>query len=205
MTYTACQMPRLDDQQALPVFLSAIYSKLLRGRGPRDHKTAYYLTTFLRLLDKAILDYESARGEVTQDLVPFSPSAFAAIFRSSSHIESCIIVLARAIRFYELIRRNRNAPRVDRTLNERIAESSPSIRTIRNLAEHLYEKDFEGKEIPPGAPISPLLSDDCSMIRFGTLELSTKQLAEVLLVLGEVAIAISEVDDRQIEAAEIQQ
>ena len=105
---------------------------------------------FVRLVDKTIIEYESARYELERyvnNTIPIRP--LTALLRAGAHFENCITSLHRSCRFLEQIKRDKRSPGLPSNL-ESILRSAKRIADFRNGIQHMEEDVLKGNLGPGG-------------------------------------------------------
>lgn len=100
MAWIIVRMEDLSDCMA-PVILDRIATLVFSDRGPRDYPEGALATSFLRLVDKAIISHELARREFDASN---ESRSFATLLRGQGHLETCIGSAHRALLFAERLR-----------------------------------------------------------------------------------------------------
>src|SRR5262245_25813088 len=91
-----CAMPDLGDLPYLSVFF-AIH-RYLAGGGPTDRKSYALVANYIRIVDKAVIDYGLAREQM--ELWATTPNeAFGHLPIAIGHFESCLAAMVRAVEF----------------------------------------------------------------------------------------------------------
>ena len=151
-----CEMPDLSNLNS-KVILTFILNAMLKGGGPRDLQAWALVISYVRLVDKAVVEYQSARAYleeyVTTDFFHMSP-----VFRATGHIETCIGTLKRAIRALDRIRRDQQSPEIPKHLPVLSGQTPERITEVRDAMEHMDERILNGQL--PTIEALCLLTDD---------------------------------------------
>jgi hypothetical protein len=153
--------------------LSSLHPKLILlhslnrilGGGPRDQKTAELVMNFVRLVDKTVTSYGSAR----QDLEAFRQDrqSLSSLMSATSHLETCLSAYARAVRLVNGLAKvapssiptSAGVPRYDK--------GKPYV-ALRNSIQHLDERIEKGRIDSVESPLCLVLAND--RIRLAGLE-----------------------------------
>jgi hypothetical protein len=133
-------LEHLDTKNILNVMLNALFGE--RGvPGQPGRPLANYLA---RLMDKTILAYESARGEMTRYVERPSDNVFSPLFRAQDQLETTIDSLWRVACFTERLRRYKLAPTLD-VSRLPLRTDQQRIRQMRHAIQHADEHVFKGR------------------------------------------------------------
>jgi hypothetical protein len=127
---------------------------VLRLAFPGDRTDAYPArllhVTFVRLVDKAISEYEAARAQMnrySQEDTPMRP--LVALFRAGSEFENCITSLYRALCLLEAIRRDKVSPKLPDALRATL-RAKADVRNFRDAIQHFDDDLANGVPQPGG-------------------------------------------------------
>ncbi len=164
-------MPEIDDS---PIQLGRLLARTFQGKGPRVYRDNAILENLTRLAYHAAVEYNLGRaGTLKYWRSGGTTLQLSAILRASTHFETCITNVHRAIKHVTTIRQNdqilpdsRNALAghlgiYDRSLQER-------VRHLRNAIQHQEERVLSG-QIGEGENISIVASGDKTPNGDGTL------------------------------------
>ncbi len=133
--------------------------KILRNPVSKTHQISSLITTYIRLVEAALVEYRLGAQKLKEFFNTHSAINFGAMNRSVSHYESCLSDMHRATKCFTRLRRNRDLPDgLRRVLNEQrprfVADHvSDQLRSFRNEIHHTEEHLMDGK-IPQGQPIA---------------------------------------------------
>ena len=119
--------------------LNAILNMLFGARGIPGHPGQGLLTSYVRVMDKTILEYEAARSALTEWLTTPN-NVMSPLFRTIDHLETCVDSLNRVSEFAERLRRLEGAPPIDRQKLPRQRERD-EIGQARDAIQHA-DKDL---------------------------------------------------------------
>jgi len=114
--------------------LNAILNRMFGGGGISGHTGQGLLTSYVRVMDKTILEYEAARAALT-DWIITPNTTMTPLFRAIDHLETCVDSLHRVSRYAERLRRLESAPAIDR-LKLPHASERDQIRQARDAIQH---------------------------------------------------------------------
>ncbi len=159
-------MPDLDDLNSLTTQLIVKLrdgSDLLFGQ-----KTRLHLRTFIRLVDKSIGEYKSARTCLIREVESEADQDSALIlnFTFIDHLENCIMSARRVFRMIEQIRQA-NPDFVSRETLRLLESFSRQTGEIRDVIQHI-DDDIHADEIEPKQPVLLNLSPDRNSVSIGS-------------------------------------
>lgn len=154
----------------------------LSGQGLDTLPARPLLTNLVRLVDKAMFEYEQAR-ECLNTYVsrPANESQYTLLyFRAVDHLESCVNALHRAVLFAEQLKRDQAVPKIEKAELLSSAEVA-EVNALRDASEHLDEQVAAGKL----DPVMPVPWPDA--VEFAGREVTYKTLARWLTKLQKLA------------------
>jgi hypothetical protein len=185
------------------------------GSPSRNHQVNTLASTYMRLVEAAIVEYRLGSAALRQFWSSHSSLDLRTMHRSISHFESCVSDMHRAIAAY---RRLRNHPDKD-PLSAYLEDQKPAfisdkiafqVRNMRDAIHHLEEKVVkgqvtEGQSIalkPEGPEISHQNEPGQTIKTFDRLEIGPHQLtfldiATWLAEMSTAAAKIAQFDPRQ--------
>ncbi len=182
------QMPDLSSLTT-PVMLAYILNITLRGAGVSDYTARVYLTGFIRMVDKAIFEYEAARIAVEQYVA--SQNKTSLMFRAIAHLETCVNSTRRALKFVERMKQYQAAPNIDGAVQAALSSYGRAIPKIRNAIEHMDEWIADGK-IREGDPVALIVSEQGDAISIAGERVSFQTLAALLRRLHALAMELAD-------------
>ncbi len=156
------------------VMLAYILNITLRGAGVSDYAGGVYLTGFIRMVDKAVFEYEAARVALEQYVV--SENRTSLILRSVAHLETCINSIHRALNFVDRMKQYQAAPDIERVVHKTLSSHRGSIPRMRNAIEHMDEWIANG-EVRVGEPVAIEVNEQGDAISISTKGLSLECLS----------------------------
>jgi len=131
-------MPSVDhmsNKSSLNVLLDRAFSGLPAGLPP-DRSLVGLFTNFVRLIDKALREYDAARAELMLYVVPHEGLRTSPYLRAIDHMENCVSATHRAVLNGRALQANmvgRSGPRLTALQEQRLSH-------VRNAVEHSDEK-----------------------------------------------------------------
>lgn len=191
----SCSMPDLSDI-ASPVMLDYTLNAILRGAGPTDPKALAYLNGFIRVTDKALLEYEAARAVL--DLFCVSRNRASLYLRAVAHLETCIHSLKRAQRFLQRLKGTLRRPGMPRENRKLVAKRWDAVTKLRDAIEHMDEW-IQKDKLAEGALIVLSVNKQGDAMEIAGQELSFDSLAALLRDLHAIATVLA--DYREVDQA----
>lgn len=190
-----CKMPDLSDLYT--PLKGLLIVQLLVGEKGLSWKASLYRRNFIRLLDKALQEYQKARDTILAEIAETKrpveekreQGRILYIFALTDHIETCINAVSRLFKLLDRIKSEKESPVVPRELRRLVETRSKSIDSIRNAIEHMDER-IQKDEIAPGQPIMLVLSEDHDGVAVSNKEIKFEALAMVLRTMHEIALYI---------------
>lgn len=171
---------------------------VFKGAGPQNSTIYGLVSNLIRLVDRAIAEYEHGRKAIYDywHSVVEEISLVAGV-RSVGYFEGSIDALKRAINHITSIRGNKDVPQ---SLKDLLPKNSilltgsveHQIREMRNAIQHLEKKLIEGK-ISPGEPF--YLSPEEETLSIGSLSIKYGDLADWLKEAHFLALSLKEYID----------
>jgi len=158
---------------------------LLIGGEP-DPSVRALITTFVRVVDKAILEYQSAREAFLIYGSSREALHIGALSRGTSHLECCVTNAHRAFTCLHVLKQQQQSPTVDRTTRLLAESMSDAVREARHLIEHVTGEIMK----PTGRWHAPGLTDT-GALEVGNVSIPTAQLASALRVLWKIADSLA--------------
>ena len=140
MLPTVNRMPDISNKRKLTaIFLAAS----IAHKG--DNLTEYekkLLVIFIRLLDKAMYEYQIARKYLEEEVNNSARGNYdnLSIFGFWNYIEGCVITTRRIFRIFYKIKSMKGVSNIDRINRKLIEKASEEIISIRNGVEHIDEE-----------------------------------------------------------------
>jgi hypothetical protein len=189
---TSCEMPDLADLPRRTGIMIAVRS--FAEHGPKDARGSALWFNFVRLVEKAISDYQLARAAVLTYLdAPPDTFAVSDLMLATAHTETCVGSMHRAVRFGQRLRRMRSVAPAPVPQKPSVLSSTVERRlaTIRNGVEHLDEDVLSPDRPLPQPAFLRVATRDVSL-RGETI--TFEELAKWLRELHDVAAAVAGAD-----------
>jgi hypothetical protein len=190
-----CKMPNLSGLNPLIGHL-VIQDVFLRKHG-FSHDAKLYRRHFIRLVDKALDEYDKAREAIlaqikeakrpTQEMVEHGRIIY--MFTFVDHIENCINAVSRLYKFLERIKSEKLSPEIPREIRRLVETQAQSITDIRNTVEHMDDKIQKG-EIASDKLLMLSLNDESDGVAILDFEMKFSDLGIVLKKMHEIALSL---------------
>ncbi len=141
---------KMEDLSRLEKLLPVLMLNLVFAQGDMDisRHTALNRRLFIRLLDKAVDEYNEARQLVVSQIAEGQRSSEEMIkdgrhiymFKFVDHMENCISSVRRILRFLDILKGNQDGMTFSRTIRNQIKSITASIVDVRNTLEHMDER-----------------------------------------------------------------
>ena len=187
-----CKMPDISDLTTplLPAFLA----QTLIGNKELSRKTILYRSIFIRLIDKAVSEYQESRSTIINQIEEMKrPDEEMAetgrilyILNFTDHFENCINATARLLRLLVRINKEYGPPLIPKVIRNSVKAHSEFIFKIRVAIEHMDEK-IRGDEIVEGQPVMLSVGDDGDKATIASFHIKFNDLATTLRKLHTVA------------------
>jgi len=180
--------------------LSGLYSKnilpwilniTIRAQGSTTHPLVAYTAGYVRLVDKAVREYELSRHAL-EEFVDGGAESLSPYFRAADHLENCLNATRRAIRYARRIRRDPDGLRVEKHEVPMKGEEG-RVAAFRNATEHAEQQLGDGTLQEGEATILMLHQGSFSL---GNYEESFGWLADLLRDLHALASKVAGVTKR---------
>jgi hypothetical protein len=187
MIPSTCEMPdlsELDTRLARHLILD-----VLIGEPGLSRREGFYRRNFVRLVDKAVLEYQEAHSALIKQIeeggAEVIPTGAASFFRFIHHFENCINATSRLLKLIERIKCEGGALHLPRLARRSIEAHGRGVPDIRNAIEHMDEI-IRKDELAEGQPVMLGIGGEGDTaviagyhVRFGDLALTLRRLHEV--------------------------
>ena len=175
--------------------INRLLVQLLIGEPGLSLKARLYRRIFVRLVDKALREYEEARKAILAQIAEMnrSPKEMSRYGRSiylftfTDHIESCINAVRRLYKLLERIKAERESPELPIELRRQVETKKEIIREIRVAIEHMDELILNDR-MGVGKPVMPVGSQNWDAVVVASEEVKFEDLAMVLRKMHEIAL-----------------
>ena len=144
-------LSHLDHKISLGLILSA----LTGGTTVKHPVSSVVLRAYVRLVDKAVREYQLARSEL-HSYRDTPGHVISPLFHAIGHMENCVNALLRALRFADVLRRDKHAPPISRTTATRLRKATDALTGVRHAMEHMDERLATG-QVQEGAAVALIL------------------------------------------------
>ena len=187
-----CKMPDLSGLDSL---MNRLIVQALIGEPGLSQKTRLYRRNFVRLVDRALMEYQEARELIFAQIAEMNRSSKEMIrdgrsiylFTFPDHIETCINAVRRLYKLLERIKTKKQSPGLPRELRRQVETIEETIVDIRDAIEHMDEL-IHNSELAAGKPIMAAGSENWDAVVVSNYELKFEDLAIVLRKMYEIAL-----------------
>lgn len=183
-----CKMPDLSGLDS--PLTNRLIVQLLVGQKDLSPNARLYCRNFVRLIDKALEEYNNARE------VLLTQGKGIYVFAFANYMEDCINAIRRLYLLLDRIKSEKESPVLPREARRFLETRRESIANVRNDAEHIDELIRNG-DIATGKPVMLALSKTKDGVVVADCEIKFKELALVLEKMNEIAqyiLTIKKVD-----------
>jgi len=186
---TKCDMPDLADLNQQKAVSRYLMTGLIGSDNNLNKNFVLNRKVFVRLADKAVYEYLSARDNVINQISDKEGGIY--LVGIINHLENCIISLRGLFYIFDHIKKDKdNKFFIERTSRKLIESKFGVIKNIRDAIIHIEEEIRNGK-IKDGQMIALDISEDASMIAIGDRELSIFDLANNIRRFHALALEIA--------------
>jgi hypothetical protein len=180
-------LSHLYSKNILPLILNIT----LRAQSTTNHPSLAYTAAYVRLVDKGVREYESARRSL-EEFVETGSEHLTPYFRAADHLENALNSVRRAIRYARRIRRDRESLQVEKS-ELPTQDDEDRIAGFRDAAEHADNQVATGTLGEGDAVILTLHELTFSI---GNIEASYEWLARLLTKLHVLSSRVAGVVTR---------
>ena len=175
---------RMDDLSGLGKLQPTLLLNVCFAQGDREvnRRTALNRLVFVRLVDKAVDEYEESRHMIVAQIAEGQRSVdemarsgrFIYMLKFVDHMENCISTVRRILRFLNVLKSDQDGLPFPRPIRKDIEALTKPIVKVRNTVEHMDER-IRRDEIGEDEPVmlKVMASQDGVMIGGQTLPFST--------------------------------
>jgi hypothetical protein len=151
--------------------LTFLLSHIYQGAGAKDYCARAFQINLVRLVDKALEDYELSRVAFSEYVSRPSNNVWSPLFRAVGHMENCFGSLERALRLARRLAEHEETA----TAVSGFSILEPAVRKriskIRNTMEHIDERVIQ-QQIKEGDLTMLFLSEDAVELQHERIEYS---------------------------------
>ena len=174
MIPTECKMEDLSGlEKLLPnMLLNIVFGGIDKGF---DRKTAIYRKIIVRLIDKALDEYNEARVLIINQILEIKRSSeekttrgrVIYMFKFVDHMENLISTLRRILRLFDKLKGNMQGLAFPRTIRKQIESLSNPLIGLRNTIEHIDDA-IQKDEIKADDPVMVKITADQGGVKVGS-------------------------------------
>ena len=187
-----CKMP---DLSGLDPLMNRLLVQLLVGEQGLSQKARLYRRNFIRLVDKAIREYQETREVILAQIAEMnrSPKEMSRdgrsiyLLRFPDHIETCINAVRRLYKLLERIKAEEESPILPREVRIQIEKMGMRLINVRDAMEHI-DDIIRKDELGPGKPVMAAGSENWDAVVMANYELKFEELAMVLRKMHEIGL-----------------
>jgi hypothetical protein len=161
--------------------------------GAKDPKSNAYVMSFVRVVDRIVLDYERARAALIE-YVSSPNTLITPLIRATNDCESCISAMIRAINLARRVRGDQKGPQLQRRIRVLSGPVSKKLNAMRNAMEHVDGQIADDAWVP-GAPLCLLLKNDG--LELAGVEIGYTELAQWVEQLNDLALQLAQYKEPQ--------
>jgi hypothetical protein len=185
-----CKMPDLTQLEMLS---NRLVVQLLIGEPGITKKYSRYRKSYIRLIEKALLEYEQARQVILDQIKEANRPAkemektgrYVNFFGFTNHIEDCINAIRRTYKLLERIKTEKVSPSIPREIRRLVESKSEDIAKLRNQVEHIDEIILKD-ELAPNRPIMLAITKNSDGVIISHYEIKFTDLAIILKNMHEI-------------------
>ena len=186
-----CKMPDISDL-TYPLKL-ALLIQIMAGDKGLSQKSSLYRREFVRLVDKAMFEYQESRSTIIAQIEEMQRSTeeietgrVLYILGFTDHFENCINATARLLKLLDGIKSESESPFISRQIRKLIRAYSKSFPGIRDVIEHMDER-IRGDKLVGGLPVMLAIGDEGDEAMVANHRIKFNDLATALRKLHMVA------------------
>jgi hypothetical protein len=168
---------------------------VLTGYRGLPRKQRLYIQNFVRLVDKAIREYQSARSTIIAQLDEAKrppeemaqDGRFLHILDFTDYFENCINAVSRLLKQLDRIKSESEGWRIPRLVRRSIEAHSGTIVEIRNVAEHMAET-IQEDSLREGQPVMFTFGGKGDTAVLAAYEIRFEDLALIIRKLHDIAL-----------------
>jgi len=190
---TECPMPDLSDLDSLLKQLIVVLVGF--GDNGLNRKVGLHRRNFIRLVDKALYEYEKARedlvAEIEEEKKETGPTGgrFIYGFAFIDHLENCINATKRLLQIVERFKSERTDALLPKQTRRLIEGIGKDVANLRHVIEHIDEK-IHNDEIEDDEPVMLSLSRERDKVSVAGNHLELSHLALVLRNLHGIGVTL---------------
>lgn len=189
-----CLMPDISSHKQL---IPSLLASSLVGGSELSRNSTLYRTIFIRLIDKAVFEYNESRSTILNQIKEMQRSdeetaktgRILYILSFTNHFENCINTTARLLKILERIKNDDLGANIPREHKRLVKAYSKSIPDIRNTVEHM-DKEIHMDNIAEGKPVMLAIENKGDKVQIAGYKINFNDLAITLKNLHAIAIQL---------------
>jgi hypothetical protein len=183
---------KMEDLSRLEKLQPTLILHLVFADGDNNvsRKIALHRRVYIRLVDKAVDEYEEARSLILAQIEEGQRSTeemardgrYIYMSKFVDHMENCISTVRRILRFLDILKGNQEGLLFSRTIRKQIESLTTPIVEVRNVVEHM-DKKIQNDGVQENEPVMLKVTDaqdgvviGGQSLKFSTLSTLIKQL-----------------------------
>jgi hypothetical protein len=154
---TTNEMPDIADLNP-KLSLAFMLNRFFGGSGPTNKNSYALVMNFIRVVDLLVDEYKNARERLSQFTNRENNTVMSPLYFATGSFENAVTTMARAIKFAQRIRNDRNGPEVARRLVVLSGDVFSRVNGMRNAIEHLDNK-IVGQTLGPNDFVCLILTN----------------------------------------------
>jgi hypothetical protein len=169
--------------------------RILGAHGSSTSRGLQIADGYVRLVEKTIIEYESARREMVSFM---AGGVLGKYFRAQDHFETCLQALYRAIIYLDRIRRLDIRHKDGTPFEPRPPDLEVLSEGVRSRLEEIrdacvdLDEDIINERIPEDAEVAICLGWDCA--RLADKEICYDEISKWIIQLYQIAVPLSRVE-----------
>jgi hypothetical protein len=186
---------KMEDLSGLEKLQPTLILNLVFAQGDRDisRRTALNRRLFIRLLDKAVDEYNKARELIVAQIAEGQRSSeemtkdgrHIYMFKFVNHMENCTSSVRRILRFLDILKGKQDGLAFSRTVRKHIESLTSSIVDVRDTIEHMDER-IQNDIFQSNEPVMLKISDTQDGIMIAAHSLKFSVLSTLIKKLHEL-------------------
>jgi len=192
-----CHMPDLSELE--PLKKQVIINLLGFGDEGLSQEAGLYRRNFIRLIDKAITEYQEAREDLLDEIEEEQKHASGSTqgdrilygFRFIDCLEDCINATRRLLGIVDKLKSDPSAAIIPRQTRRLLNIIGKDVTMMRNVIEHIDQK-IQNNELKTNVSVMLKLSRSREQVSIGGHHLQLSQLALTLRKLHRIGLSLLE-------------
>ena len=153
-----------------------------------DKKIELLRKNFVRLIDKAIYEYQFAREAIIDELE--EKNSIIHTIAIINHLENCINSIHRVFKLYDRIKKSPHAPKMDKILKKLAEVYEKPIRDMRHTLEHI-DNEIQNDNIKDGQAVALKISKDYKSVEIAGCSMELLDITNILKHLYKIGLIIA--------------